>query len=107
MAKLCDGAIVLYGTDAALPVLAEHRASGGRAVFVRDGRVVLAAAEGETVLFQRNRSAAPAALGGALPFDSVLPAVGAAWAMGLAPDLIETALATFDAEQPVAAPAAA
>jgi cyanophycin synthetase len=107
MAKLCDGAIMLYGTDAALPPLAEHRASGGRAVFLRDGRIVLAAAEGETVLFQRNRGAAPAALGGALPYECVLPAVGAAWALGLAPDLIETALATFDAEQPVAAPAAA
>jgi cyanophycin synthetase len=107
MAKLCDGAIILYGTDAALPPLAEHRASGGRAVFLRDGRIVLAAAEGETVLFQRNRGAAPAALGAALPYECVLPAVGAAWALGLAPDLVESALATFDAEQPVAAPAAA
>jgi cyanophycin synthetase len=107
MARLCEGAVILYGRDAALPAIAEHRASGGRAVFVRDGRIVMASAEGETVLFQRNHGATPAALGGALPFRCVLPAVGAAWALGLAPDLIETALATFDVEQPVALPVTA
>jgi hypothetical protein len=65
----------------------------------------MASGEGETVLFQRNRAAAPAALGHALPFATVLPAIGAAWALGLPADLIETALATFDLEPQVAAPA--
>jgi cyanophycin synthetase len=106
MARLCEGAVILYGTDAALPVLASHRAAGGRAVVLRDGRIVLAAAEGETVLFQRNHGAAPAAMGGALPYACVLPAVAAAWALGLPADLIETALATFDVARPVAAGAA-
>jgi cyanophycin synthetase len=107
MARLCEGAVILYGTDASLAAIAEHSASGGRAVYLRDGRIVMASAEGETVLFQRNHGAAPAALGTALPYACVLPAVGAAWGLGLAPDLIETALATFDAEQPAAAAAAA
>jgi cyanophycin synthetase len=102
MAALSKGAVMLYGTDAALPAIAAHRAAGGRAVFLRDERIVMASAEGETVLFQRNRAGAPAHLGGALAFAAVLPAVGAAWALGLAPDLIETALATFDVEQRVA-----
>ncbi len=103
MAPLSKGAVMLYGTEASLPAIAAHRASGGRVVFLRDGRIVMAAAEGETVLFQRNRGAAPAQLGAALPFAVVLPAVAAAWALGLAPDLIETALATFEAEAPAAA----
>ncbi len=105
MAELSEGAVILYGTDAGLPVIAAHRAGGGRAVFVRDDRIVMASGEGETVLFQRNRAAAPAALGRELPWSAVLPAVGAAWAMGLPADLVETALATFDLEPQVAAPA--
>jgi cyanophycin synthetase len=103
MAPLSKGAVLLYGTEASLPAIAAHRASGGRVVFLRDGRVVMAAAEGETVLFQRNRSAAPSEIGGALPWSAVLPAVAAAWALDLAPDLIETALATFEADVPAAA----
>jgi cyanophycin synthetase len=105
MAELSEGAVILYGTDASLAAIAAHRAGGGRAVFLRDGRIVMASGEGETVLFQRNRAAAPAGLGGELSFSAVLPAVGAAWAMGLPADLIETALATFDLEHQVAAPA--
>jgi cyanophycin synthetase len=105
MGRLCDGDVILYGTDPALPALAAHREQGGRAVFLREGRVVLAAGDDETALFSRARRTAPATLGHALPWASALPAVAAAWALGLAPELIETALATFDAEQRAAAPA--
>lgn len=107
MAGLSDGEVVLYATDGTLPAVAAHRAKGGRAVFVRDGRIVLAAGDDEIRLFARKRGAAPVSPGEALPWDVVLPAVGAAWGMGLAVELIETALATFDAEQRAAAAAAA
>ncbi|WP_308417311.1 cyanophycin synthetase [Chitinimonas koreensis] len=47
MAGLCDGAVILYALDGTLPALAEHRAGGGRALFARDGQIVLARGEVE------------------------------------------------------------
>ena len=50
MAPLCDGEVIFFAVDPALPVIVEHRARGGRAVFVRDERMVLATAADETPL---------------------------------------------------------
>ena len=43
MAALCDGEVIFFGADAALPLIVEHRRKGGRALVVRDERIVLAA----------------------------------------------------------------
>ncbi len=48
MAELCDGAVVLYSLRADHPAVAAHRAAGGRAVLVREGRVLLAHGSTET-----------------------------------------------------------
>ena len=51
LAPLSDGAVVLYAQDATLPVIVEHRAKdNGRAVVVKNGRVVLATGSSEHVL---------------------------------------------------------
>jgi cyanophycin synthetase len=100
LAPLCDGSVVLYAQDPGLPALGEHRAKdNGRAVFVKNGRVVLATGSHEHVLapladlsFGRNATAPDT--------DALLAAIGAAWALDIAPDLIGAGIKTFEPEQP-------
>ena len=94
LAGLCDGAVTLYATSA--PPLAAHRAGGGRAVLWRDGRAWLCDGAGETAVPMH-------AAGAALPPHALLPAVAAAWALGLAPALIAAGLDTFEPAAAVAA----
>lgn len=106
LAPLSDGVVVLYAQDGTLPAIAEHRAQdGGRAVFVKNGRVVLATGSAEHVLapladlaFGRN-AVQPGA-------DTLLAIVATAWALDVAPDLISAGIKTFEPEPPCAAPAA-
>ena len=99
MAELCDGEVILYGLDAALPAVAAHRAAGGRAAFVRDGHLMLATGADEHDI---GLLRAPAAASAAAPL-AVLAGVCAAWGLGLAPELISTGLHTFAPMAPDAA----
>lgn len=94
LAHLCDGAVVLYATQA--DALAGHRAAGGRAVLWREDRPWLCDGASETAL--------PGQAGrGLLPPAMLLPAVAAGWAIGLAPALIGAGVDAF--EPPAAASA--
>ena len=99
LAPLCDGAVLMYGQDADLPAIVAHRAQDqGRAVIVRKGQVVLATGPAEQVLgsldeltFGRNAIVPDT--------DALLASVAAAWALGIAPDLIGAGIKTFEPEQ--------
>lgn len=98
MADLCDGSVILFARDPEYPSITAHREQGGRAVFVRYGRLVLATGRDEITLVEVAsipllNSAAPA-----YQIDNVLAAVGAAWALGLSHDLIRTGIETFKAD---------
>lgn len=94
MAELCDGDVIFYAPSASLQVIAAHRDDGGRAVFARDGDVVLASGRNEHAVL-----AGALSLGGAdLPPDSVLAAVASAWALQIPAELICAGLRTFGAE---------
>ena len=100
LAPLSDGAVVLYAQDASLPVITAHRASdNGRAVVVKNGRVVLATGTAERALgdladltFGR-QAVVP-------DTDALLAAIGAAWALDIAPDLIAAGIKTFEPDVP-------
>jgi cyanophycin synthetase len=100
LAPLCDGDVVLYAQDASLPAIVEHRARDqGRAVLVRNSRVVLATGNAEHVLgtlteltFGRNALVPDT--------NALLAAIGAAWALDIAPDLIGAGIKTFEPELP-------
>lgn len=100
LARLCDGDVVLYAQDHTLPAIAEHRAKdNGRAVLVKNGRVVLATGSAEHVLgtlaeltFGRNAVVPDT--------DALLAAAGAAWALDIAPDLIGAGIKTFEPDLP-------
>lgn len=93
MAELCDGRVMFYSADANHPLLVAQRAAGERSVFVRDGAIVLADGASEQQLLPL---AALQPATGRHP-TSVLAAVAAAWALGIAPAIVAAGLRTFDA----------
>ncbi|CAN7268443.1 cyanophycin synthetase [Massilia sp. LjRoot122] len=94
LAELSDGRVIFYALDENNSVLANHRAQGERAVFVRDNRIVLADGfDNEDVLLDLAKIP-PATVKHP---DSVLAAVAAAWALGVPSDLICGGLRAFDA----------
>lgn len=98
LAPLCDGAVLLYASDpdAAAAALAPHLAAGGQAVLVRQGRVVLATGASEAALPGMGPLAAWHAAHSSVSVDSLLAAVGAAWALGIALNLIGAGVEMFD-----------
>jgi cyanophycin synthetase len=100
LARLCDGAVILYATDPDLPAIAAHRASDhGRAVLLRNGQVVLATGSAEKSL----GAMASLGFGRAAPApdaNTLLAAIAAAWALNIAPDLIAAGIKTFEPELP-------
>ncbi|RZU01191.1 cyanophycin synthetase [Rivibacter subsaxonicus] len=96
LADLCDGSVILYALDERLPALAEQLAAGGRAVFLRDHRCVLAEGSSETLLPRLNPFAAHTEPPSAPAAEALLAAVAAAWAMGITADLITAGIQTFE-----------
>ena len=93
LATLCDGEVIFYAEDHTLPAVAEHRAGGHRAVFTRDGAIVLAEGGDETELLAMSALKPETA---AFP-GAVLAAVASTWALGMEPGLIAAGLRNFDA----------
>ncbi|MCW7536572.1 cyanophycin synthetase [Aquabacterium sp. A7-Y] len=94
MARSCPGAITFFAADRQLPVMAAHRAQGGRVVYVEGGAIV--AAEG----VKRHRialSQVPLTRGGSIGFqvENTMAAVAAAWALGVGWDTIRQGLRGF------------
>ncbi|RJF97333.1 cyanophycin synthetase [Noviherbaspirillum saxi] len=96
MAELCDGSVIFFCVSPEIDVVVQHRAQGGRAVYLRDSQVVLANGAHETVLVKiaalgiRGLEQRPHAI------ENMLAAVAAGWALGIASDVILAAVETFD-----------
>jgi cyanophycin synthetase len=95
MADLSTGGVIFFGLSPEHPVLDAQRAKGQRAVFVRQGQVVLSQGLQETPLI--DIAAVPCTHGGRVPFqiENVLAAVAAAWQLDLPQHLVREALLTF------------
>jgi cyanophycin synthetase len=87
--------IVWFSLEPGRPEVARHLAAGGRAALCEDGHLVLA--EGKACVPVVGASEMPTALGGAARHNvaNALAALGAAAAMGVAPDAIARALRRF------------
>lgn len=97
MAELCDGEVILYGPAPDLPAIVEHRARGGRALFLRDNRIMLAKgpvegplAELPTFAVRKDEGEGEADLAA-----SLLAATGAAIALGIPVEMIRVGIETF------------
>lgn len=95
MAALCDGEVIFFAIDAGQPVLAAHRANGGRAVFVRGEQLVMASAADESPLLPL--AGIPYLTGDDADgrLRAVLAAVSAAWALDIALHVIRTGATTY------------
>ena len=98
LAPLCDGAVVLYAADAHAPALVAHQGAGGRAVLVRQDRVVLANGSSESFLPGLGRLTVWRATHAGVSVESLLAAVAAGWALGIPLNLIGAGAEAFEAD---------
>ncbi len=107
MQSLCDGEVIFYGTDPKTAAIAAHCDAGGRAVLVRQDQVVLATGGSETFLPGLGKLALwrgkhPKH---ALPDDTLLAAIAAAWALGIPLNLIGAGIEAYNPEKSPEQPA--
>ena len=98
MATLCDGEVIFYAADSDLLVLLEHRAKGGRTVYVRGDDLILATVNEESVLLPLAQIPYLGGLPSVERLQTVLASVAAAWALGIAIHVIRTGAETFSNE---------
>jgi cyanophycin synthetase len=94
MGEHCPGQVLLFAREA-IAALQAHRQAGGKVVFVRNGRVILA--EGQREEEALSLEEVPLTHGGRVGFqvENVLAATAAGWALGVPLAVIRSALATF------------
>ncbi len=95
MAQHCRGSVIYFAYSADNEVIVNHRAAGGRAVFVKRDFVVLA--EGDVEIPLVALAQVPVTHGGRIRFqvENVLAAAAAASALGVPRDAIRSALESF------------
>lgn len=98
MAEHCPGSVTFFARNADDPVIAAHRAKGGKAVFVREGVVTLAEGARETALVSLTK--VPLTMQGRIGFqvENVLAATASAWAIGVPASTLVDALASFSSD---------
>jgi cyanophycin synthetase len=95
MAEHCPGSVVFFARCPSDPVLAAHRAGGGRVAFVQDGWIVLTHGPKHIPLVLL--SLVPFTHGGRIGFqvENALAAAAALWALDVPPEAIRSGLETF------------
>jgi cyanophycin synthetase len=95
MAEYCEGSVTFFARASDDPVIAAHRAKGGRAVFVRNDEIVLAEGPSEITLLPVSR--VPLTRGGLVGFmvENTLASIAAGWAVGLSLDVIRECAELF------------
>lgn len=98
MAELCDGDTILYGPDPDLPAIVKQRARGGRALFLRDNRIMLAKGSVESMLAESPGAALRKSedVSDADFAASLLAATGAAVALDIPAEIIRVGIETFE-----------
>ncbi|MEO8024523.1 cyanophycin synthetase [Polaromonas sp.] len=104
MAGLCDGEVIFYAEDPAQAAIAAHVGSGGRAVFMRQGKVVLATGAGEVFLPGLDKLALWQGRHAPTAENSLLAAIAAAWALGISLNLIGAGIEAFNLDTPADGP---
>lgn len=92
MAPCCAGCVYWFTQDPEHPIVREHRAQGGRAVFVKDGNIVLAPGDAEEVLVALAEVPLPQPGRADDPVANALAAATAAWALEIPLDQIRAGL---------------
>lgn len=96
MAEYCKGSVIFFSRESTNATLVAHRASGGRAVWVRDEAIHLAEGETERRLCGLNDVSLPVTGHFAFHLESVLAAVATAWVSGVTDAAIVEGLRSDD-----------
>lgn len=102
MAELCDGEVILYGSDPGTGPIAGHCRDGGQAVHFRDGRLVLAGGDRVVTLLEPSTLARCARRG--VDAASAMAVAACAVALGIPPEVMRTGFDTFDADRETDSP---
>jgi cyanophycin synthetase len=93
LAELCDGEVILYGTNSDAPAMQQHCANGGRFVTLRGQQVLMCHQQTQTPLLDLAQPAIAQLLQrGALSTSALLAVAAAAWALNLSPGLVRAAV---------------
>ena len=96
LAQFSDGGVIFYAQDEQEARLQAHRAEGGRAVFWRDGQLILAEGSKEQAVLSSVRPAVARLLKtDTLSQTDMLVAACAAWALDLSPELIRAGVKSY------------
>jgi len=95
LAELSDGEVVFYAKAHDNAHVVTHCQAGGRAVFCRDGHVILARGDQETQLFNLDLELIARLLKNGLHISTLLAAVATAWSLDIAPLLIRAGLKNY------------
>ena len=101
MADYCDGEVIFFACDSQQTVIAEHLQNAGRAVWVKDGAILLSRGTEDIVLLKLAAVPMSADECSVSQLENVLAAVATAWALGISTDLIRAGIATFEVERAV------
>ncbi len=98
MQQQCRGKVTYFALDPEHPVLAAHRASGGSTAIARDGQLIMASGDEETVIMPL--AEIPLTRGGQIGFqiENVLAATAAAWALHISRDVLRRELSRFESD---------
>lgn len=100
MAELCDGEVIFFGHDANSEVVQDHLKQAGRAVLLEGENILLVNSEQKVTLTKL--SAIPLlktqedAKAQRAKVENVLAAIGAAWALGISPALMQAGIEAFE-----------
>jgi len=97
MAPLCDGEVIFFGMDPEHPVISTHLAQGRRAVYIKDGHVVLATGSHAASNADVSKIPMTGTASAREQLENYLAAIGAAWALDIHPNVIRTGVKTFEA----------
>ena len=96
LAQFSDGGVIFYAQDEQEARLQAHRAEAGRAVFWRDGQLILAEGSKEQAVLSSVRPAVARLLKtDTLSQTDMLVAACAAWALDLSPELIRAGVKSY------------
>jgi len=95
MAETYQRRTIFFANDDGNDVIRRHCATGERAIFTRNGSVILADGTNEKALIAL--SEVPITLGGKIGFqiENTIAAIAAAWALGLSEELIRAGVRSF------------
>jgi cyanophycin synthetase len=98
MAAFCNGEVMFFTRQPDSEAMASHLERGGRAVLIEKNGLRLQQGLGKAGSVHLLRISHIQCLRGSARAVHVAAAVGAAWALGLSPQLIEAAIETFETE---------